>query len=290
MQKIKHTFFENKRLAALGIEPISFSDLYQKLPTVPERLEFYMLIIVTKGQGQHCIDFIDYDLRPGNLLFVRPGQVQEWQNYHDLQAEVVLIDPAALPNDERVKSKGVDLLALNDWQNCTLLTELLQQDILQSISRLKRDFESFDASELDISLLRNELLNLLLRLARWQKKVRVTDQVTSRSRKTYQLFIDLLEQAYRTEHSLRYYADKLGYAQSTLSRACNQVEGYSAKAVIDRRVALEAKRMLAHSSASVAEVGYWLSFSEATNFIKFFRRMVGVTPQQFREQRSEQRR
>ncbi|WP_415899542.1 AraC family transcriptional regulator [Neptuniibacter sp. QD48_11] len=290
MQKIKHTFFENKRLAALGIEPISFSDLYQKLPTVPERLEFYMLILVTKGHGQHCIDFIDYDLRPGTLLFVRPGQVQEWQDYCDLQAEVVLIDPAALPNDERVKSKGVDLLALQDWQNCTLLTELLQEDILQSISRLKRDFEGFDGSELDISLLRNELLNLLLRLARWQKKVRVTDQVTSRSRKTYQLFIDLLEQEYRTEHSLRFYAEKLGYAQSTLSRACIQVEGYSAKVVIDRRVALEARRMLVHSSASVAEVGYWLGFSEATNFVKFFRRMVGVTPQLFRERRSELRR
>lgn len=290
MQKIKHTFFENKRLAALGIEPISFSDLYQKLPTVPERLEFYMLILVTKGQGQHCIDFIDYDLRPGTLLFVRPGQVQEWQDYCDLQAEVVLIDPAALPNDERVKSKGVDLLALQDWQNCTLLTELLKQDILQSISRLKRDFEGFDGSELDISLLRNELLNLLLRLARWQNKVRITDQVTSRSRKTYQLFIDLLEQEYRTEHSLRFYAEKLGYAQSTLSRACTKVEGYSAKVVIDRRVALEARRMLAHSSASVVEVGYWLGFSEATNFVKFFRRMVGVTPQLFRDRRSKLRR
>lgn len=289
MQKIKHTFFENKRLAALGIEPISFSDLYQKLPIVPERLEFYMLILVTQGQGLHCIDFIEYDLRPGTLLFVRPGQVQEWQDYCDLQAEVMLIDPAALPNDERVKSKGVDLLALQDWQNCTQLTELLQQDIQQSISRLKRDFEGFDGSELDISLLRNELFNLLLRLARWQKKVRVTDQVTSRSRKTYQLFIDLLEQEYRTGHSLRFYAEKLGYAQSTLSRACIQVEGYSAKVVIDRRIALEAKRMLAHSSASVAEVGYWLGYSEATNFVKFFRRMVGVTPQLFRDQRLEQR-
>ncbi|WP_415886288.1 AraC family transcriptional regulator [Neptuniibacter sp. QD37_6] len=289
MQKIKHTFFENKRLASLGVEPISFSDLYQKLPTVPERLEFYMLILVTKGQGLHCVDFIDYDLRPGNLLFVRPGQVQEWKDYRNVRAEVVLIDPTALPNDELVKSKGVDLLALQDWQNSTFLTELLQQDILQSISRLKRDFEDFDGSELDISLLRNELLNLLLRVARWQQKVRVADKVTSRSRKTYQLFIDLLEQEYRTEHSLRYYAEKLGYAQSTLSRACIQVEGNSAKVVIDRRVALEAKRMLAHSSASVAEVGYWLGFSEATNFVKFFRRMVGVTPQLFRERRSELR-
>jgi AraC-like DNA-binding protein len=48
-------------------------------------------------------------------------------------------------------------------------------------------------------------------------------------------------------------------------------------------VLLEAKRLLAHSTASVAAVAHQLGFSEATNFVKFFRRNAGVTPKAFRQ-------
>ena len=78
------------------------------------------------------------------------------------------------------------------------------------------------------------------------------------------------------------YAERLGYSESTLSRVCDAAQGRSAKQVIDRRVALEAARELVHSQASVAEVNHHLGFSEATNFVKFFRRMNGYSPQAFR--------
>ncbi len=38
------------------------------------------------------------------------------------------------------------------------------------------------------------------------------------------------------------YALTLGYAISTLNRACAAMEGRSAKSVLDRRIALEAQR------------------------------------------------
>jgi AraC-like DNA-binding protein len=85
------------------------------------------------------------------------------------------------------------------------------------------------------------------------------------------------------QHNLNFYARRLGYAESTLSRACIRAEGVSAKRVIDQRIILEAKRMLVHSPLSVAEIGYALGFSEATNFNKFFRRLEQRTPQMFRE-------
>lgn len=58
--------------------------------------------------------------------------------------------------------------------------------------------------------------------------------------------------------------------------------GLPAKALIDRRVALEAARLLVHTPASAAQVGLQLGFSEATNFSKFFTRVMGATPQAFR--------
>jgi AraC-like DNA-binding protein len=78
------------------------------------------------------------------------------------------------------------------------------------------------------------------------------------------------------------YAKRLGYSESTLSRACVAATGYTAKQAIDLRVALEARRMLVHSDATVAQIGHRLGFSEPTNFVKFFRRTCGVTPLDFR--------
>lgn len=54
-------------------------------------------------------------------------------------------------------------------------------------------------------------------------------------------------------------------------------------------IALEAKRLLAHSTASVAEVAYQLGFSEATNFVRFFRKHVDIPPAGFRRAMSQNR-
>lgn len=50
---------------------------------------------------------------------------------------------------------------------------------------------------------------------------------------------------------------------------------------MDRRVALEAGRLLAHGEATAAEIGHQLGFSESTNLVKFFDRMTGTTPVAF---------
>ena len=45
----------------------------------------------------------------------------------------------------------------------------------------------------------------------------------------------------------------------------------------------KAKRLLAHTTLTVATVGTRLGFDEATNFVKFFRRATGTTPGSFRD-------
>ena len=68
----------------------------------------------------------------------------------------------------------------------------------------------------------------------------------------------------------------------TLTRASLSATGRTAKQLVDERVALEAKRLLAESDLPVAEVGARLGFNEPTNFGRFFTRTVGSSPGQFR--------
>jgi AraC-like DNA-binding protein len=57
----------------------------------------------------------------------------------------------------------------------------------------------------------------------------------------------------------------------------------AAKQVIDRRITLEARRLLVHSQTALAETGHQLGFSEAPNFVKFLKRVTGSTPSPFRK-------
>jgi AraC-like DNA-binding protein len=179
-----------------------------------------------------------------------------------------------------------DLKALLEWQTCSQLSADLSSEVTDSITRLSKDLTHFDESDLEVSLIRHELFVLILRIARWQRSLTNSRGVQSHHLETHRIFLRELESRFRTSHSLKFYAERLGYSQSTLSRACLAAEGRTAKRVIDRRIVLEGQRMLVHSTLSIAEISHFLGFSETTNFIKFFRCIADVTPVKFRQQRS----
>jgi AraC family transcriptional regulator, transcriptional activator of pobA len=58
--------------------------------------------------------------------------------------------------------------------------------------------------------------------------------------------------------------------------------GRSTKHVIDERVVLEHKRLLAHTEISVKQLAERTGFDEPTNLVKFFRHHTGMTPLAFR--------
>ena len=153
---VRETRFENKRLTALGIEPIDLSDLRAKVSKEvmarPERLDFYILMLVTSGRATHTVDFVNWPLSTGTILFIRPGQVQQWHLHEDFSAHLVLIDPTVLPGSDTLsKSREGELLSLFEWHTCTQLPEQVSMDIAESMQRLQRDFTSFDNSAMDIS-------------------------------------------------------------------------------------------------------------------------------------------
>ena len=83
-------------------------------------------------------------------------------------------------------------------------------------------------------------------------------------------------------HDVSSYAAMLDCSTRTLARACERATGRSAKRIVDERVALQAKRMLAHGEESAAAISACLGFAERTQFGKFVKRVVGVSPAVFR--------
>ncbi len=98
----------------------------------------------------------------------------------------------------------------------------------------------------------------------------------------YVAFRQAIESNLTVNHTVRELVNLLGYAERTVTRACQRVTGQSARDVLNTRLILEAKRLLAHTDKSAAAISAELGFSEPTNFQKFFTRHTGQRPSQFR--------
>lgn len=274
--------FQNERLTRLGIEPMKLSELRLRMPgdrlVLPERVDFYMLLLLTRGSSTHTVDFIEELITTSTLVFVRPSQVQQWNLRSNIEGHLVLINPSTLR-----AGRELELLALDEWPSVTHLSGAVRTEIATEMDGLRREFDRYDQSDLGAAFIQQLLMCLLLRLARYCSLGQTTAMAHEKNRTLYRLFIRALEVGFREQHGVKRYAERLGYSESTVGRACLAAEGLPAKRIIDRRVALEAKRMLAHSKLSVAEIGYELGFSEPTNFVKFFGRMEGCPPSVFRD-------
>src|SRR2546423_7831783 len=86
----------------------------------PQRLGFDLLITVESGHAVHTVDFTGHPLGPGDLLWVRAGQVQQWGAVEAIEGPVFLFTPAAIDGAtwELIRAAGV--ATPNHWAGETV--------------------------------------------------------------------------------------------------------------------------------------------------------------------------
>jgi len=94
----------------------------------------------------------------------------------------------------------------------------------------------------------------------------------------------LVEQHYRQQRLLQFYADRLAMTPDRLNDHVKRATGVTAGHLIRQRVLTEAKRQLVFTSQAIHEIAYDLAFSDPSHFARFFRKQTGSTPQAFRAQ------
>jgi AraC family transcriptional regulator, transcriptional activator of pobA len=78
------------------------------------------------------------------------------------------------------------------------------------------------------------------------------------------------------------YAALLHVSADHLSKTVRKQSGKTAHQLIEEMLLMEAKALLLHTEASVAEIAWRLEFADPSHFNKFFKKLTEVTPQQYR--------
>lgn len=278
--------FVNRRHPGLDMEVMSLAELHGRMPMHHRHLYtrpvFHQLILTESGVVEHEVDFERYRCSAGTVLHLRPGQVQKFGRETDAQGWLVLFLPEFLPPEPLLETR----LGPSDAVAITPTKKQLRS-LTTTLHALVSTYETVDGQACTIHALQHLLLALLLHVTRAYDAAQDRKLIgASGMLHIYRRFLQEVEQHFSSNRDATYYASRLGCSVKTLERACKTVAGATPKRLIERRVTLEAKRLLAHSSLSVSAIGVELGFSEATNFVKFFRRSVEMTPSAFREGRA----
>lgn len=132
--------------------------------------------------------------------------------------------------------------------------------------------------------MRAHLSLLLLALHRAQSQAVANEHPADRTRLHASSFRHLVEKRFRQTRRIADYAGELGISPTHLNRVCRQVMGVSALSIIERRIALEARRQLLFSTLTIKEIGAELGYDDPAYFTRFITRMLGKSPGQFRLQ------
>jgi len=283
--RLRETRFVNERLSSVGVELLQLSELFARVPAhdlgAPERVAFCLVLVISAGRGDHVVDFKRVGLAPGTVVVVQPGAVHQWQPSPGLEGDVLLIEPHRIrPTAQASVDALAGLLRLDDWPACFALADRERGHWQTLCDLLRNELAQPRLDELSAATARELQQCLLLVLARGAQQAA---PLATGQELLCRRMARALDQLVMSRPSVETLAGHLRVSASTLHRACKTMLGLSAKEVVDRRVALEAQRLLVHIQVTAAAVSEQLGFSEPTNFLKFFKRCVGVTPEQFRQ-------
>ncbi|MCD9143935.1 helix-turn-helix domain-containing protein [Streptomyces albireticuli] len=267
-----------------GVEVMTLAELRRRAPegllVKPQRLDFHQIIAVRSGAAEHTVDFTGHWLEAGSVLWVRPGQVQQFGEGRpgsEPEGVVVLVQPGFLPSGTAVAAVADDPFRPVLWQPVGPDREA----VFCAVGHLESDFRTGGGLPADVhtDVLRHLLSALVLRLAHLSAHAGSSVPAPG---DTFVRFRAAVERDFATHHRVADYARALGYSTRTLARASLCAAGVGAKEFIDRRVMLEAKRLLAHSDLPAARIAGRVGFDDPANFSKFFHHREGCSPGAFR--------
>ena len=275
---------------ALDVELLTARDLQRRVGPVAsrgfERIDFHCLLYVTSGRYLHAVDLVMLHCSRGSLIVLQPGQVHRFGELFGWEGWLMVFRSELLPSPQRTGKAVEDINMMQHLHTLPthlVLSSATQRAVTETFARMADDARHPPTAALN-ALLRSQVETLVIRLHLENPTAVADDSVQPTLLRRFQRYRALVEREFANWHDVQDYARHLGCSEKSLTRAAQVVADCTAKTLLTDRIVLEAKRLLAHSVLSVANVGDHLGFSEATNFVKFFRRETGLTPSAFRAQ------
>lgn len=245
----------------------------------PYRLTEGRVVFFRAGTLQLRINLREVEFKEGDLLAVSPGTVFEFLYISsDLDLAILAFSNSLMEN----------------WQKEDLLQTYLQGRLFLHLSLTEKEVQRMEQLFAllwevvhDRPFPRASVQSLISLCFHQLDFVRKRSQSTERQQHTRQedifnRFLELVNKYAVRERSITFYADRLFLTPRYLSTLVRQASGRTVMDWVNEAVMQEAKLMLRHTDKLVYQIADELNFPNASFFSKYFRRMAGMTPNDYR--------
>jgi AraC-like DNA-binding protein len=270
--------------SALQIKDKSENNVYLKAAafrkntrrTEPHKHNSYFeLVYLSAGCGYHTIDNRRYEVRPPVLFFIRQEQVHHWDLEEGVEPEGFVLILKKIFFEKSLDGELKELLEKVSQSSCAYLGEAEVIDQVLGLivqENAREDGGSFLFVE---GLLKGLFVKIL-------EAARPAGDRRGQRKELYRAFTELLLHERPLRNSVGYYAGLLNTTPQNLSLVCRKATDRTAADVLADYMIDEAKRLLAYTDITVAEVSFALSFKDPSHFVKYFKRHTAYTPKGFR--------
>lgn len=260
----------------ITIEKVSVKDIrtFKELEQ-SHRDNYHSFFIQEKGTTLIEIDFQKHKMKPYSAIYIHPNQVHRLIEFENVTGSSWAINNDNL-NPEYLKLLEdiipVKPLLLNK-ETFSIISEAVSLCIKLSKRRQEKLYHS---------LLKGSCNNLVALIASQYLEQSKSADKFSRFEIITKAFMAVLERNFTTIKRPTKYAQKLNISTPYLNECVKKTTGYSVSLNIQRRVILEAKRLLYHSDKLVKEIATELGYDDYPYFSRLFTKITGMTALTFR--------
>lgn len=236
----------------------------------PHRHEqFFQVLVLTRGAGNVTLDGTDHRLVPTSVVVVPALTVHGYRFSEDVDGLVLTL------MERDIGAVGLQLPP----------AMVLHQETRRLVAATRNLVEEARIAGPAHDAAMRALLTLLVIEIHRSRRDGIAQATPHRALGVAQSFRALVEEKYRETRRVGDYAGALGVSPTHLNRICRRVTGTTALGLIERRIGLEARRMLAFSTLSIKQIGGELGYEDPAYFTRFVTRVLGAPPSSFRRDR-----
>ena len=253
------------------------------MPTEPRYMNFIMIGLCTKGEVMYQLDTIKQVIKPGDILVVSDRHIVDCYQHSDDMEGLCMI------------------MSVNFFreiiQNVSDISSLFLFSRLHPVMRLKpKEIQTFKEyfqvikekigdkrNHFQKDLIKALLLAMFYDLSNIIYRTQNGEKPKSRQEIIFTKFIKMVEQNFRHERRVAWFAKELNITPKYLSETVKSVSNRTPNEWIDYYAILELRVQLKNTIKSIKEISDELNFPNQSFMGKFFKDHVGMSPSQYRK-------
>jgi AraC-like DNA-binding protein len=250
----------------------------------PQRMNFILMALCRKGRAQYSIDTHKQTVEPGDLLFISERHiVDDYEATSDFECLCIMLSTQFYHGFVQ-NVKNVSSLLLFSMNNPVVHLTAKEIQTYSNYYHTIREKIADESHHYRTELVQAWLLAMFYDMSGVIWRIEQSSaKKQSRSDVIFAQFIALLQEHYRKERRVGWYASQLGITAKYLSEVVNQVSKRTPNEWIDSYVVLELRVMLRNSPMTIKEITEAMNFPNQSFLGKYFKEHVGVSPSEFRK-------